>query len=65
MSLILKQRKRRNNNFKLLLENVIGFRLGDFKSGSNQVVEPYCCQHISNEMKDFIKVFSSYSSCFY
>jgi len=44
-------------SLSILSENVIGFRLGDFKSGSNQVVEPYCCQHISKEMKDFIKVF--------
>ena len=37
-------------------ESVIGFRLGDYKSGSNEVVEPFCCRHIPDEMKAFIRV---------
>ena len=41
-------------------ETVIGFRLGDFKSGSNEVVEPYCCKHISDETKLFIRKFQDY-----
>lgn len=37
-------------------ESVIGFRLGDYKSGSNEVVAPFCCRHIPEEMKSFIRV---------
>ena len=35
---------------------MIGFRLGEYKSGSNEVVEPYCCKHISEATKSLIKV---------
>lgn len=42
------------------VESVIGFRLGDYKSGSNEVVEPFCCRHIPEEMFEFIRVFKSY-----
>ena len=37
-------------------ESVIGFRLGDYKSGSNEVVAPFCCRHIPEVMKSFIRV---------
>jgi hypothetical protein len=39
---------------------VIGFRLGDFKSGSNEVVEPYCCKHIPSETKQLLREFQNY-----
>lgn len=50
-------------------ESVIGFRLGDYKSGSNEVVAPFCCRHIPEVMKSFIrvgftKVFLSYNPNF-
>lgn len=38
----------------------IGFRLGDYKSGSNEVVEPYVCRNISEHMKSFLKKFRPY-----
>jgi tRNA (uracil-5-)-methyltransferase len=41
-------------------KKLIGSRLGDFKSGSNEVVEPYCCKHIPIEMKSLVKLFQSY-----
>ena len=51
-----KLRVLKSNLFNFLLEGVIGFRLGEYKSGSNEVVEPYCCRHISNGTKSLIKV---------
>ena len=38
------------------LEQVIGFRLGDYKSGSNEVVSPQACKNISNEVKNLVLV---------
>jgi len=38
----------------------IGFRLGEYKTGSNEVVEPYVCRNISEHMKAFLKRFHAY-----
>jgi tRNA (uracil-5-)-methyltransferase len=39
---------------------MIGFRLGDYKSGSNEVVSPESCKNISNEMKILVNYFQKY-----
>jgi len=38
----------------------IGFRLGEYKTGSNEVVEPFVCRNISEHMKTFLKRFQAY-----
>lgn len=40
--------------------SMVGFRLGDYKSGSNEVVEPYACKNISDEVKNLAKDFQTY-----
>jgi len=41
-------------------DSLIGFRLGDFKSGSNEVVSPDACPNISSEMKTLVQAFKTY-----
>ena len=45
---------------KVFKETVIGFRVGDYKSGSNEVVEPFSCKNISESMNWLIKRFHEY-----
>ena len=35
---------------------MVGFRLGEYKAGSNEVVEPNCLKNISKAMKSMVKV---------
>ena len=46
----------KNNLFIFLIEKVVGFRLGEYKAGSNEVVEPNCLKNISKSMKSMVKV---------
>lgn len=44
----------------MLIEAVIGQRLGEYKTGSNEVVEPTVCRHITEHMKQFTKKMQEY-----
>ncbi|CAF0862793.1 unnamed protein product [Brachionus calyciflorus] len=39
---------------------VIGFRLGEYKTGSNEVVEPYVCKNMPDQMRSLVKKFHEY-----
>ncbi|RNA09498.1 tRNA (uracil-5-)-methyltransferase -like protein [Brachionus plicatilis] len=41
-------------------KTVVGFRLGEYKTGSSEVVEPYSCKNFPDQMRSFVKKFHEF-----